>query len=376
MTIVYLDYNATTPLDPRVLDTMLPWMREPSNAGSRTHALGQRAKTAVETARGSIASVVGVGAEDVVLTSGATESNNIAILGLAEFGKRSGRTHVLSTTIEHKAVLEPMRRLAGAGFEVEYLPVTNGGWVRPEEVLGRVRADTLLVSVMHANNETGVLQPVKEIGEGLRKSQVLFHIDAAQSFGKELSLREVPFDMLSVSGHKIFGPQGIGALVVRRQKFDRRELSSLVAGGGQERGLRPGTVPVALAVGLGKAAELAVGEHSQRRSHASALKSRFLKELAAVEFELNGDAEHAQPHVLNVSFPGVDSEALMMALRDSVAISNGSACTSSQYAPSHVLKAMGIDEDRIAEAVRLSWGSGVDRIPGEVFVNAVRQLRH
>jgi cysteine desulfurase len=254
MGAIYLDYNATTPVDPSVIEAMLPWFREPSNSGSRTHVFGQHAKTAVETARSQVATVLGVQPEDIVFTSGATESDNIAILGLADYGMRTGRKHIVSTAIEHKAVLEPLRRLAAIGFNVEFAPVTADGWVRPEEISQRLRPDTLLVSVMHANNETGVLQPIEEIGALLKKTPTLFHVDAAQTFGKELSLSDAAFDFVSISGHKIYGPQGVGALCVRRGKLERRDLLSLVAGGGQERGLRPGTVPVPLVVGMGKAA--------------------------------------------------------------------------------------------------------------------------
>lgn len=372
---IYLDYNATTPMDPRVLDAMLPWFQTPSNSGSRTHIYGQHAKIAVDMARSQVAAVLGGGPEDIIFTSGATESNNLTILGLAEYGRRIGRTHIISTTIEHKAVLEPLRRLAANGFTVELAPVTPGGFVEPEEIRRRLRPETLLVSVMHSNNETGVLQPVEEIGKRLRDSPVLFHVDVAQTFGKEPSLQKVDFDFASVSGHKIYGPQGIGALCVRRGKLDRREILTLGVGGGQERGLRPGTVPVPLVIGLGKAADLALSEGEKRRLHAERLKAQFLKVLASVDFEINGDADHTQPHVLNVSFLNVDSEALMMALRETVAFSNGSACTSSQYSPSHVLKSMGFDEDRISSAVRISWGPGIDQLPAEEFVVAVQHLR-
>lgn len=371
----FLDYNATTPVDPRVLDAMLPWFRDPSNSGSRTHLFGQRAKDAVESARSQVANVLGVGSEDIVFTSGATESNNLAILGLAEFGKRTGRAHIVATAIEHKAVLEPLERLARNGFTVELAPVTRDGFVEPDEIRKRIRPDTLLVSVMHANNETGVLQPIREIGELLASTSVLFHTDAAQTFGKEPSLSDVAFDFASISGHKIYGPQGIGALCVRRRKLDRRELLSLTAGGGQERGLRPGTLPVPLVVGLGKTSGLACVESNQRGAHAAKLKADFLKELSAVDFDVNGTVEHSQPHVVNISFRGIDSEALMMALRETVAISNGSACTSSQYTPSHVLKAMGLGEERMESAVRISWGLAVKDIPVGVIVEAVKSLR-
>lgn len=368
----YLDYNATTPVDERVIEAMLPWFRTPSNAGSRTHSFGQSAKNAVEGAREQIASVFGGAPEDVVFTSGATESNNLAILGLASYGKRCGRTHVISTTIEHKAVLEPLTRLKREGFDVELAPVSSDGHVDPDDIAQRLRPETLLVSVMHANNETGVLQPVEEIAQSLSDRSVLFHTDAAQTFGKVPSLKDIPFDFASISGHKIFGPQGIGALCVRRKKFDRRELQSLMTGGGQERGLRPGTVPVALAVGLGTAADLALRECEARNKAAAEVKTALLRELEGVEYQVNGEPNRTLPHVLNLSFPGIDSEALMMALRESVAISNGSACTSSLYSPSHVLAAMGFDEERIASSVRISWGASMPADSLVALANTIR----
>lgn len=373
---LYLDYNATTPLDPRVLDAMMPWFLEPGNAGSRTHSYGQRAKAAVERAREQIAAVVSTKPEEIIFTSGATESNNLAILGVAEFGEKMGRRHVISTAIEHKAVLEPLERLAQLGFDVELVPVTGGGYVEPEGILDRLRSDTLFVTVMHANNETGVLQPISEIGQALKERGVLFHTDAAQTFGKEVDdLQAIECDAISVSSHKMYGPQGIGALVVRRRRATEQPFAPIFFGGGQERGLRPGTIPVALAVGLGHAAELAGKEYAQRRETALAIKNDLLEGLQAVEHRVNGDPARTQAHVLNITFPGVDSEALMVAVKTKMAISNGSACTSSSYTPSHVLRAMGLDQDAIECTVRISWGQGTIRVPGNVVRSAVDSLR-
>ena len=373
---VYLDYNATTPLDPRVFEVMQEWYAgPPSNSGSRTHVFGQRARDAVEAARKQVAKVLGAGSEEVFFTSGATESNNIAILGLASFAEQTGRKHILSTAIEHKAVLEPLDQLRQRGFDVELLPVSEGGFVEPETVKDHLRPDTLLVSVMHANNETGVLQPLTEIAELLDGTDTFFHTDAAQTFGKEVEeLRNLPCDFISISSHKIYGPQGVGALYVRRRGAARRPLDSLLFGGGQERGLRPGTIPVPLVVGLGTAAELAASEYKSRAAAAGRVKEQLLSGLQAVDHHINGDLSRSQPHVLNVSFPGVDSEALMMALRDDIAISNGSACTSDSYDPSHVLLSMGLDEDRISESVRISWGPGVDTIPCDAIVSAINAM--
>jgi len=357
---LYLDYNATTPMDPRVLAAMTPWFLTPSNAGSRTHSYGQKAKEAVENARRNIADLLNAPPEEVFFTSGATESNNLAILGLADYGERAGRRHILSTAIEHKAVLEPLDHLRELGFEVELAPVTPGGYVEPETIRQRLRPDTLLVSVMHANNETGILQPVHEIGDLVRGSETLFHTDAAQTFGKEVpALKALKADLVSISGHKIYGPQGIGALLVRRRGAQKRAVQPLLFGGGQERALRPGTVPVALAVGLGEAARLAGLEWEARRTTALAIREQLLRDLAAVEHQINGDPARSLPHVVNVSFPGLDSEAFMMATRDTIAISNGSACTSTSYKPSHVLQAMGLSQDRIDNAIRLSWSHDV-----------------
>jgi cysteine desulfurase len=374
---LYLDYNATTPVDPRVFDAMVPWfIEEPGNAGSRTHFFGHRAKEAVERARKQVADLIAAAPEEIIFTSGATESNNLVILGLARYGVDTNRRHIISTAIEHKAVLEPLERLQKMGFEVELVPVTSGGYVEPDAIGNRLRQDTLLVSVMHANNETGVLQPIEEIGELLADTDTFFHTDAAQTFGKEVeTLRQVHCDFISISGHKIYGPKGIGALYVRRRVAQNRVLTALFYGGGQERGFRPGTVPVPLVVGLGVAAELAGKEYLQRRSAAASVKKRFLSDLAAVDHYINGDLARSQSHVLNVSFVGVDSEALMMAVRDELAFSNGSACTSASYTPTHVLKAMGFDEDRISSAVRISWGPGIDHIPAAPLIRAIRQLR-
>ena len=377
MTARYLDYNATTPLDPRVLGAMSEWYAgPPGNAGSRTHVFGQRAKAAVEDARQQIAELIDAQPEEICFTSGATESNNLVILGLARHGEHTGRKHIVSTAIEHKAVLQPLEVLQRRGFEIELAPVTSAGYVEPEAIAKRLRPDTLLVSVMHANNETGVRQPLGRILELVSATEALFHTDAAQTFGKEVDdLRRLRWDLLSISGHKIHGPQGIGAIAIRRRGTTPPLLEPLMFGGGQERGLRPGTVPAALVVGLGKAAHLARLEHAQRRQAAQQIKDNLIADLQHVDHEINGDQSCCQPHVLNVSFPGVDSEALMMALRDEFAVSNGSACTSDRYGASHVLRAMGLSAERIASAIRISWGPGTTSVPMDVLRDAVLRLR-
>lgn len=374
---IYLDYNATAPLDVRVFDAMRPFFLEDfGNAGSRTHSYGQRAKDAAEKARIQVGRVVGAGANEVVFTSGATEANNLAILGLAAHGEATGRKHIISTVIEHKAVLEPLDRLRGVGFDVTLLPVTPGGYVEAVSVKAALRPDTLLVSVMHANNETGVLQPVHEIAEHLAGTGTLLHVDAAQTYGKEIeALRTLPFDFLSVSAHKIYGPKGVGALIAKRRGGQKRPLNALAVGGGQEMGLRPGTLPVPLVVGFGLAAELSETEHVARRLNAQTLREQLLSGLEGVEFEINGDPQRTQPHVINAKFAGVDSEALMLSLREVVAISNGAACTSASYSPSHVLKAMGLSDDEVSWSVRISWGPGVNAIPVEEIRTAALSLQ-
>jgi len=374
---LYLDYNSTAPVDPRVFEAMTPFfLEEVGNAGSRTHLFGQRARDAAEAARGQVAALLGAKPEEIVFTSGATESNNAVILGLLRHGMETGRKHVVSTAIEHKSVLEPLERLSEAGFEVELLPVSPGGYVEPDAVKERLRPETLLVSVMHANNETGVLQPVAEIAHVIAGTKTLFHVDAAQTFGKEVeTLRGLACDFLSVSGHKICGPKGIGALYARRRGTLKRPLTPLLFGGGQELGLRPGTLPVPLVVGLGKASELAGREFKKRREASARVKERFLQAIASIEYRLNGEPQRTQSHVINLRFCGVDSEALMMAVRSELAFSNGAACTSATYKPSHVLKAMGLSDDEVSEAVRISWGQGVEEIPTKPLLEAICNLR-
>ena len=357
---IYLDHAATTPVDPRVAEAVMHHMVEAyGNAGSRTHEYGTRSAQAAEHARAQVAAVVNVDPAEVVFTSGATESDNLAILGLARHGVESGRRHIVSTTIEHKAVLEPLEHLAEQDFEIELVPPETSGAVDAKRVLSSVRPDTLLVSVMHVNNETGIQQPLEAIGDGLDDPGVYFHSDAAQGFSKALEpLQHQRLDMVSISGHKVYAPKGIGALITRRRGHKRPPLAPLLMGGGQERGLRPGTLPVHLAVGLGLASELAANEAASRRDHSVEMRTRVLEAIMSVGGQINGDPAQSVPNIVNVSIPGLDSEAVILALRDLVSISNGSACTSATYEPSHVLTAMGLDDDRRRGAIRLSWGPG------------------
>lgn len=354
---IYLDCNATTPLDPEVRDEMMRFFDvEFGNPGSRTHAYGTRAKIAVNEARRQIAKVVDAQPEDVVFTSGATESNNIAILGMAHHGRRKGLVHVVTTQIEHKAVLEPCQRLGEDGFEVSVVEPNEQGWVEPAAIAAAVRPETLLVSVMQVNNETGVVQPIHKIGEALAGHACYFHVDAAQGFGKELDgLRSPRIDLISISGHKVYAPKGIGALVMKRRRGIRPPLRPIMVGGGQEAGLRSGTLPAPLIVALGKAAEVALRDHEARRKTCEDFKASVLATLEPFRVQLNGDPARTLPTTLNFSIPGIDSEALMVALKDVIAVSNGSACTSNSYELSHVLLAMGLSEERASGALRLSW---------------------
>ena len=374
---IYLDCNATTPLDPVVRDAVTRWFAEEiGNAGSRTHEYGLQAQRAVQRARAQVAAVVDAATEEVLFTSGATESNNIAILGLAGFGESSGKRHVVTTAIEHKAVLEPIGVLAGQGFEVSVVPPTSKGIVMPDAIRAAIRSDTLLVSVMHVNNETGMCQPIRDIAGELEGHEAYLHVDAAQGFGKELEqLRSQRIDLISISSHKIFGPMGLGALVTRRRRFARPPLTPLSFGGGQERGLRPGTLPTPLIIGLGVAAETAVTDARPRAQRSAAIREKALAALLPLGIHIHGDPERSMAHVLNFSVEGVDSEALMLALKDVVAVSNGSACTSQNYRPSHVLTAMGLSADAVVGAVRMSWCHLTPDVDWNGIVSRIRSLR-
>jgi cysteine desulfurase len=373
---VYLDCAATTPVDPEVLEVVLRYIVDDfGNAGSRTHAYGADANVAVEQARRQVAAVAGAEADEVTFTSGATEANNLALLGLADFGAAEGRRHIIATQIEHKAVLEPLAVLARRGFDIELVPPQPNGAIDPEDLVARVRDDTLVVSVMQVNNETGIIQPIAEVAAGLGARPAFLHVDAAQGFGKELDApRHRRVDLVSLSGHKLFAPKGIGALIARRRGRNRPPLQPLVHGGGQERGLRAGTLPVHLIAGLGQAAELAAARHQERRARCVELRAALLDALGGIDHRISGDPDLSVPHILNVSFRGLDTEAIILILRDLVAISNGSACTSAQYEPSHVLRAMAADEDQLNGAVRLSWSHLTPDPPAVDAVTAIRSL--
>lgn len=357
MAAVYLDCNATTPLEPRVKSVLLHFLDvDYGNEGSRTHEYGARAKVAVQRARDQVAALTGVSREEVIFTSGATESNNIALLGLAEHGIQVNKRHIVATSIEHKAVLEPLEYLRRKGFEVTLVPVSKQGYVRPEDVMAAVRPDTLIVSVMQVNNETGVVQPLDQICDALKGHDAFLHTDAAQGFGKDMAtLLNKRIDLISISGHKLYAPKGVGALVVRRRGSQRTPIATLTYGGGQERGIRPGTLPVPLIVALGEAAKISAEEHAIRAEKCRGIKEAGLKALTAIGGVPVGDQQHVLPTTLNVLFPFVDSEALIVRLQAIAAVSNGSACTSSSYKPSHVLQAMGMSDRDATRCIRFSW---------------------
>ena len=373
---VYLDTNATTPVIKPVADLVYKLMLEEyGNAGSRTHEFGVAAKKYVETAREQIASVVDADKSEVIFTSGATESNNIAILGLREFGNSKQKKHIITTTVEHKAVLEPIEELVAQGFEVSYLNVSETGLIDPAELKATLRDDTLLVSIMHINNETGSIQPISEVCNVLQGHESFLHVDAAQSFGKiSEELKNKRIDLISASGHKVYAPKGIGALIMRKRGFIKPPLKPVMFGGGQEKGLRPGTLAVPLIAGFGKAAEEALRNAEQWQTHAQMLKDDLMSKLDTLGAEYNG--ENTSPFVLNFSIPGVNSEAAMVMLKGIAAVSNGSACTSSSYTPSHVLTAMNLDTKRIAGAIRVSWSHMTESLPTDEIVEKLGQLKY
>ena len=354
---IYLDCNATTPVEPSVASVVMRFLEKDfGNAASPIHDYGVFALAAVEHARGQVAEVVKARRDEVIFTSGATESNNLALLGLAEAGIRSGRRHLITTAIEHKAVLEPFDEMARLGFEVQILPVQADGRFDPQRLADALRPDTLLVSTMQVNNETGVLQPLTEVADIVSNHDIWWHVDAAQGFGKELEqLRHPRIDLISISGHKIYGPKGVGALIARKHDRQFPPLRPLMFGGGQEQGLRPGTLPVPLIAGLGEAAKLAVRNNGERIEKCRIFREKALATFSALGAEQNGTEEYTLPHVLNISMPGINSELAIKALKNVIAVSSTSACTSHTRTPSHVLAAMGLSSEKVEQSIRLSW---------------------
>ena len=376
---IYFDYQATTPIDPRVLEAMLPWFTEKfGNAGSVTHAYGREAEAAVERAREQVAALIGAEAREIVFTSGATESNNLAIKGAARF-HREERDRVVTLATEHKCVLESAKALEREGGRVTILPVRPDGLVDLAVLEAALDDHTAVVSVMAAHNEIGVLQPIAEIGALCRARGILFHTDAAQAFGKiPLDVDAMAIDLMSISGHKVYGPKGVGALYVRRRP--RARLTPLVDGGGQERGLRSGTLPTPLIVGLGEAAAIAAKEMTEEGKRLLALRERFLAGIRAgvPSVRLNGDPTRRLPANLNLTFPGIGALELMEAC-PGLALSTGSACTAAEVEPSYVLRALGVSDELARSSLRI----GLGRFTGErdvdfavdALVAAVRRLQ-
>jgi len=352
---IYFDYSATTPVDPRVVDAMLPFLREDfGNPASRSHAYGWRAEEAVETARGDVAALVGADSREIVWTSGATESINLAIKGAAQFNRERGR-HLVSLRTEHKATLDTLRELERVGFEVTYLDVQEDGVLDLDRLRDSLRPDTTVVSVMHVNNEIGVIQDITAIGNLCRERGIVFHVDAAQSTGKvAIDLAKLPVDLMSFSAHKTYGPKGMGALFVRRKP--RVRIEAQIHGGGHERGFRSGTLPTHQIVGMGEAFRLARLEMAVENDRIRMLRDRLWSGLSTMdEVFLNGHLEHRVPHNLNVSFAFVEGESLIMAIKE-ISVSSGSACTSASLEPSYVLRALGRSDELAHSSIRFSLG--------------------
>ena len=378
---LYLDYQATTPTDPRVVEAMVPfWTQKFGNPHSRNHHYGWEAEDAVEIAREHVANLIGGTPKEIIFTSGATESNNLAIKGVAKFyGDK--KNHIITCVTEHKCVLEACRSLQQDGFDVTYLHVKENGLIDLDELKAAITDKTLLVSIMAVNNEIGVIQPLKEIGQICRDNKVFFHTDAAQATGKiPLDVEEMNIDMMSVSAHKMYGPMGMGALFIRRRP--RVRLVPLIHGGGQERGMRSGTLPTPLIVGFGKACEIALKEMGAEAERLRGLQTKLFEGLKANidEIYLNGDADHRVPGNLNISFSYVEGEGLMMGIKD-LGVSSGSACTSASLEPSYVLRALGVEEELAHTSLRLGLGRfttdedidyAIERISKEV--NRLREL--
>lgn len=354
-TPVYLDYAATTPVDKRVAEKMIPYLTETfGNPASNSHAFGWEAEEAVEKARADIAALVNADPKEIIFTSGATESDNLAIKGAANFYKTKGK-HLITIKTEHKAVLDTMRELERQGFEVTYLGVQENGLIDLEELKASIRDDTILISVMWVNNEIGVVQDIPAIGEICRERKIVFHVDAAQACGKvPVDVEAAKIDLLSMSAHKVYGPKGIGALYVRRKP--RVRLEAQMHGGGHERGFRSGTLPTHQIVGMGEAFRIAKEELEQDMAHYRKLRDIFLKGIEGIEeVYINGDLEHRAPNNLNVSFNFVEGESLIMAVKE-LAVSSGSACTSASLEPSYVLRALGRNDELAHSSLRITFG--------------------
>jgi cysteine desulfurase len=377
---IYMDNHATTPVDPRVVDAMMPYFTEKfGNAASRNHEFGWKAEEAVENARAQIARLINATPKEIVFTSGATESTNLAIKGAAEMYREKGN-HIITQVTEHKATLDTCKRLEKNGYEVTYLPVEKDGRINLDDLRRAITPKTILISIMYANNEIGVVQPVAEIGKIAKEKGVFFHSDGVQAVGKiPVDVQKDGIDMLSISGHKIYGPKGVGALYVRR-KNPRVQLSAIIDGGGHERGMRSGTLNVTGIVGLGKACEICMNEMAQESEKLLRMRERLKESIMSRldETFINGSMTHRLPHNINISFAFVEGESLLMGIND-IAVSSGSACTSATLEPSYVLKALGVGEDLAHTSIRFGLGrfntdEEVDYVADRV-VDTVTRLR-
>jgi len=379
---IYMDNHATTPVDPRVVEAMMPFFNEKfGNAASRNHEFGWQAEEAVENARGQIARLINATPKEIVFTSGATESTNLAIKGAAEMYREKGN-HIITQVTEHKATLDTCKRLEKYGYEVTYLPVAKDGRINLGDLRRAITPKTILISIMYANNEIGVVQPIAEIGKIAKEKGVFFHCDGVQAIGKiPVDVQRDGIDIMSISGHKIYGPKGVGAIYVRR-KNPRVQLSAIIDGGGHERGMRSGTLNVPGIVGLGKACELCQNEMAEEAKRLSGLRDKLKDSIMSRldETYINGSMEHRLPHNINISFAFVEGESLLMGIND-VAVSSGSACTSATLEPSYVLKALGVGEDLAHTSIRFGLGrfntpEEVDYVADRVVetVNRLREL--
>ena len=372
---IYMDYSATTPIDPRVADKMIPYLREQfGNPASRSHMYGWTAEKAVEEARGYVAALVNADPREIIWTSGATESNNLAIKGAAQFYKTKGK-HIITVKTEHKSVLDTVRELERIGFEATYLEPQDNGLITVEQLAAAVRPDTILVSVMLVNNEIGVIQPIDEIGVFCRSKGIIFHCDAAQATGKVvIDLQQTKVDLMTFTAHKTYGPKGVGALYVCRKP--RVRLEAQMHGGGHERGLRSGTLPTHQIVGMGESFRIAKEEMDSEIGRIQALRDRLAKGLQEIEeVYINGDMDHRVPHNLNVSFNYVEGESLIMAIKD-IAVSSGSACTSASLEPSYVLRALGRSDELAHSSIRFTIGRFSTEEDIDFAVNLLKSKVH
>lgn len=370
---IYLDYSATTPVDPKVAEKMIQCLTLEGNFGnpaSRSHLFGWQAEEAIENARRQVADLIHADPREIVWTSGATESDNLAIKGVAFFYQKKGR-HIITSRIEHKAVLDTCRQLEREGFEITYLEPGSDGVISPEQVQQALREDTTLVSLMHVNNEIGVVTDIAAIGEITRANKVLFHVDAAQSAGKiPLDMEAMKVDLLSISGHKLYGPKGVGALYVRRKP--RVRLEAQMHGGGHERGMRSGTLATHQIVGLGEACQIAINTMTAEHARINELKDYLLEQVKDLEeVHVNGSLEQRVPGILNISFAFVEGESLMMSLKD-LAVSSGSACTSASLEPSYVLRALGLSDELAHSSLRISLGRFTTKADVDFAVQEIR----